>query len=154
MLLLYISIIYSIFNKTNTNNLCFVLLIHRKHERKLSLYIYPYIRSEHVVKHCYNKINYYRRLREWSRWILYGWTSSGYNVSASTDPLAAFTHIQKYPNTHNILLSDWHKTVKWLQSAYKNQRLNNKIKVILIRAHEYIEDNWLNFELFQIPIPL
>lgn len=74
-------------------------------------------------------------------------------MSAFTDPITAFTHVQKYPNKYNMLVCYF--DMKQLNGFNLGLRIKEsiyKIKVILIGAHEYIEGNSLNFELLQKPI--
>ena len=76
-------------------------------------------------------------------------------MSAFTYPIAALTHVQKYPNKYNMLVCYFDmKQLNGCNLGIKIKESTYKIKVILIIALEYIEDNSLNFELLQKPIPL
>lgn len=74
-------------------------------------------------------------------------------MSAFTDPIMAFTHVQKYPNKYNMLVYFFDmKQLAGFNLGLRIKESNYKIKVILINAHEYIEGNSINFELFQKPL--
>ena len=65
----------------------------------------------------------------------------------------AFTHVQKYPNKYNMLVYFFDmKQLAGFNLRLRIKESNYKIKVILINAHEYIEGNSTNFELFQKPL--
>ena len=71
-------------------------------------------------------------------------------MSAFTDPIMAFTHVQKYPNKYNMLVYFFDmKQLAGFNLGLRIKESNYKIKVILINAHEYIEGNSINFELFK-----
>ena len=78
-------------------------------------------------------------------------------MSAFTDPITAFTHVQKFPNKYNMLVYFFDmKQLAGFNLRLRIKESNYKIKLfllmIIINAHEYIEGNSINFELFQKPL--
>ena len=82
-------------------------------------------------------------------------SSYGYDVYPFTDPVIAFDNIKKNPDKYSLLITDFRMNkMNGCELGSKVKELNNDIDIILVTAHENIENNTSNFEVLSKPITI
>ena len=82
-------------------------------------------------------------------------TTNGYDVTGFTNPLLALEHIKENQEEFDLVLSDYRMPyLHGSDLAQKITEINVRIKVIIITALHYIDNNPLNLTVFIKPISL